>query len=303
MEKYLTEKKWIIITAIVCSVLWGSAFPMVKISYDEMMIGSSTYGKLLLSGMRFFLASIFIFTSVKFFLKVPLKIDKVTFKKVAVLGLFQTFILNIFFYIGMSNTTGMKGAVLSSIENFFVVILAHFIYKNDKISLNKILGLVLGFIGIVVANWGKGFEFSFTLTGEGFMILFTLSGAIATMMSKKISLYKHPFVINGYQMLIGSSILLIVGIVFKGYEGMVFTPKAIIILVYLAFVSAVAFSLWYSLLKYNKAGEVTIYRFFIPISGVTLSSIFLPEESLNVYILISLICVALGVFIVNKHKY
>lgn len=300
MEKYLTQKKWIIIVATVCSVLWGSAFPMLKISYEEMMIVDNTSAKILLAGVRFLIASSFIFIMIKFIIKEPLKVKKDMMKKIFILGMFQTAILNSFYYIGLSNTTGMKGAIFSSVENFIVILLAHFIYKNDKINYRKIIGLALGFIGIVFANWGKGFEFDFKVTGEGFILIFTLSGAIATMISKKISESLNPFVINAYQMLMGAIVLLTLGIFLKGYEGMVITPKAIIVLIYLCFVSAITFSLWYALLKYNKAGEVTMYRFIIPVSGVMLSSILLPNESINIYILVSLLCVALGVFIVNK---
>lgn len=302
MEKYLTKKKWIIIIATICSVLWGSAFPMLKISYEEMMIVDNTPAKILLAGIRFLIASGLIFLMIKLFIKEPLRVEKPMMKRIFILGVFQTFILNSFYYVGLSNTSGMKGAIFSSVENFLVVLFAHFIYKNDKISYRKILGLTLGFVGIILANWGKEFEFDFKIVGEGFILIFTLSGAIATMISKKISESVNPFVINAYQMLIGAVMLLSLGLLLKGYEGLVVTPKAIIVLIYLCFVSAIAFSLWYALLKYNNAGEVTMYRFIVPVSGVILSAIFLPNESVNLYIFVSLLCVALGVFIVNKTK-
>lgn len=300
MEKYLTQKKWIIIIAIICSVLWGSAFPMIKISYEEMMIVDNTPAKIFLAGIRFLIASSFIFILIRFIIKEPLKVKKGIMKKIFILGIFQTFILNLFYYIGLSNTSGIKGSIFASVENFLVVLLAHFMYKNDKINYRKVLGLALGFVGIIFANWGKDFEFDFKIIGEGFILVFTLSGAIATMISKKISESVNPFVINAYQMLMGAVVLLALGTSLKGYEGMVITPKSVIILIYLCFVSAIAFSLWYALLKYNNAGEVTMYRFIVPVSGVMLSAIFLPNENINLYILASLLCVALGIYIVNK---
>ncbi|MEF9933988.1 MAG: DMT family transporter [Clostridium sp.] len=300
--KYLTEKKWIIMIAAFCSVLWGSAFPVLKLGYAEMGIEHDIFGKILLAGMRFFIASLIIIFILKIFIKEPLKISKKDFSRLSVLGFFQTAMLYLFFYIGLSNTTGMKGAILSSAENFFVVLFAHFVYKNDKINYNKILGLALGFLGIIFANWGKDFGFEFTLTGEGFMIISTISAAIATIITKEICRDIHPFVANAYQMLIGSLMLLTLGIGCRGYENMVFTPMATGLLIYSAFLSAIAFSLWFALLKYNKAGEITIYRFIIPVSGVILSGLIIPGEGFSIYTVISLICVAIGVSVVNRGK-
>ncbi|MGF6639911.1 hypothetical protein [Paraburkholderia sp. MM6662-R1] len=46
---------------------------------------------------------------------------------------------------------------------FFSALLAHFIYKNDKVSPRKALGCLLGFVGVMVVNFGGGlFEFAFT---------------------------------------------------------------------------------------------------------------------------------------------
>lgn len=301
MNKYLTDKKWIIIIAIICSVLWGSAFPVLKISYVEMGIEADTWGKVLLAGIRFFLASLMIFFVLKAFIKIPLKVKLRDIKKFSILGFFQTAGMYLFFYIGLSNTSGMKGAIISSAENFFVVIFAHYIYKNDKISYNKVLGLVLGFVGIIFANWGKGFGVDFSLIGEGFMLIAAILGAIATILSKKICSSIHPFLVNAYQMMIGSCMLIFLGLILKGYSTMVFTAEALVLLIYSALLSAIAFSLWFALLKYNKAGEITIYRFIIPVSGVILSAIFIPGEVFTIYTVISLICVAIGVTIVNKN--
>jgi drug/metabolite transporter (DMT)-like permease len=63
--------------------------------------------------------------------------------------------------------------------------------------------------------------------------------------------------------------------------------------------SAVAFSFWYALLSYHKAGEITMYRFVIPVAGVFLSAAFVPGEAINSYTLLSLLFVALGIIVVN----
>ena len=69
-----------------------------------------------------------------------------------------------------------------------------------------------------------------------------------------------------------------------------------------AALSAAAFSLWYYLLKYNKAGEITLYRFVIPVSGAVLSALVLPGESLSPAALVALALVAFGIAAVNRWR-
>ncbi len=63
------------------------------------------------------------------------------------LGATQTALQYVFFYIGVANTTGVKSSIMNSTVTFFSVILAHYIYKNDKLSMQKIMGCIVGFIG------------------------------------------------------------------------------------------------------------------------------------------------------------
>ena len=88
-----------------------------------------------------------------------------------VLGIVQTALQYFFFYNGLANVTGMQGAILNSSGTFFTVLLAHYFYVNDKMTIQKAIGLLAGFGGIIIANWGQGFSYQFTFTGEGFMTL------------------------------------------------------------------------------------------------------------------------------------
>ena len=79
-----------------------------------------------------------------------------------------------------------------------------------------------------------------------------------------------------------------------------FTVKSTLLLFYMAMLSAVAFSLWTTLLKYNPVGKVTIYGFSIPIFGAGLSAVFLGEDIFSLKNLVALLCVSAGIILVNK---
>ena len=296
----LTNKYWVIVIALFCAVLWGSAFPVLKVSYVELGIALDDRSAIIvLAGIRFFLASLLIFILIVVGIRQSPKVSGKVLPQLFLLGLLQISLQYFFFYNGLAHTSGMKGAILSSVGIFFVVIIAHFVYTDDRLDWRKIIGLITGFTGIVLINSGQHFTFTFTWQGEGFMILSGLVSAIGTILAKRISKEVHPFVLTAWQMLLGSLLLIAVGLPGLKPHAMVFTNKALILLLYSAFLSATAFSLWYAILKYNKAGEISVYKFMTPVSGAMLSALFIPGEHLTLNMFMALALVALGVIVVN----
>ena len=297
-----TKNHTIILLALLSCLLWGSAFPSIKIGYQLFSIGADdTFEKIIFAGFRFFLSSMMIFL---FCLgtKRTLKVKKSDFKNLIFLGLIQTAIQYTFFYIGLSNTSGTKGSILASTSTFFAVILAHFFYDEDKLNMGKIIGVALGFIGVSIVNIsGNGIQGGFTLTGEGFVIMSSLMGALGGIYTKKVAKDIDPFLVSGYQLFIGSLFLIMAGSL--GLEkGIIFSIEGFGLLLYLGFISAAAFSMWTILLKYNGVGKISIYKFTIPIFGVFLSYIFLGERLLGANVVLSIILVAASIILINSDR-
>lgn len=300
MKRILTTK-WIVISiAIFCSILWGSAFPVLKVSYTELqMAADDTIAKVVFAGMRFFLAGIMLLVGLFFVNRGAIKVQMRRIPVLVLFGVVQTALQYFFFYNGLAKTSGMQGAILVSGGTFFTVLLAHYFYVNDKMDLPKVIGLVTGFAGIIVANWGQELELSFQFTGEGYMILAGLTGAIGTIMAKELAVGIHPFSLTGWQLTIGAGLMLLIGVPQLQPNAMTFTSLGLGLFLYSAVLSAVAFALWYSILKYNKAGEISIYKFATPVSGAILSAIFIPGEQLTMFIIAALILVAIGFIAIN----
>lgn len=300
MDKLL-QKKWIVVViAIFCAILWGSAFPVLKVGYTELqMAAGDTISKIVFAGMRFFLAGLMLVVGMFFVNKKNLLVTKRQFLVLIIFGIIQTAIQYYFFYNGLAKISGMQGSILQSSGTFFTVILAHFFYTNDKLSWKKGIGLAAGFIGIMFSNWGQELELSFQFTGEGYMILAGLTGAIATIMAKELAVGIHPFALTGWQFIIGSTIMLAIGYPLLGTGAITFTPLGWGLLIYLAFVSAAAFALWFSILKFYKAGEISMFKFLTPVSGVVLSAIFVPGEQINIYVIGAMVLISVGILAVN----
>lgn len=299
-EIFFTKRRNIIIIAALCAFFWGSAYPAIKIGYDIFHISPNDIPtKLIFAGYRFSLSGIMVLlisTIKEKALKLPYKTD---FSKILILGLFLTTAQYIFFYIGLSHTTGVNGAILNGTGTFYSVILAHFIYKDDYLNMRKTLGCFLGFIGIVIVNFSSDFRFAFNFFGDGFIIIAALISSSANIYSKFLSRSIDILILTGFQLLFGGILLVVLGYLTGGsLTG--FTLKSTSLLIYMGFLSAAAFSLWTYLLKYNKVGEISFYNFLIPIFGAILSSLFLGERFLNTKNILALFFVCIGIYIVNK---
>ncbi|WP_347836064.1 DMT family transporter [Gracilibacillus sp. JCM 18860] len=304
MKKFLIKPWSAIMIAIFCSILWGgSAFPVLKVSYVELqMAPNDVMAKMVFAGIRFLIAGIIVLVLLAFMDIRKLKITKRQLLVLTLLGIIQTALQYYFFYNGLAIVSGMQGAILSSSGIFFTVLLAHFYYNNDRLDRKKWLGIIAGFIGIVLANWGQSFALSFQWNGEGYMILAGLTSAIATIMAKELATGIHPFAITGWQLTIGAILLLLVGYPQLQEGAIVFTPPLGWggLLLYSALLSAISFGLWYSLLKYQAAGKISMYKFIVPVAGVLLSAMFIDGgEALNVMIFGAIVMVASGIIVVN----
>lgn len=300
-HKNIFQKKlWVIALAVFASILWGSAFPVLKITYEQMsMAGDDLYSKILIAGIRFTLAGFLLLGYAFATMKEKAKLRSFTdFRRVLVLGLVQTSLNYFFFYIGLANTTASKGSIIASLSNFLIIILAHFIYKNDRINRNKILGIAFGIVGVVIVNFDSGLDVGFSLIGEGFMFFSVATAVLSSFMVKSFARSIHPMLLSTYQLIFGGIVMLLISLGGE-YSTLTFTPLAGGLLLYSALLSAVAFTLWYTLLKYNKPGEITMFRFLIPVSGSILSAIFLGEK-ITVQVGLSLIAIVIGIILVNR---
>lgn len=293
----------IIICCIFCTALWGSAFPCVKLGYELFNISvDDIFSKILFAGWRFFLAGIIVLLITACIQKKFPKLKKEAIKSVVILGFIQTTLEYIFFYIGLSYASGFKGAILNPTSTFMMVILAHFFYKDDKLTFRKTLGCIVGFLGIIIVNLSGDVNSQSSFLGEGCLIISALAFAIGSIISKEATkIESNPMIVTGYQLLIGGFILIVFGLI-GGGKLQVTSTSAFMLFLYLALLSSIAFSLWTTLFKYNPVSKVSIFNFLTPIFGTILSALILSEDVFNLKNISALILVCFGIYIVNKPK-
>jgi drug/metabolite transporter (DMT)-like permease len=287
--------------ALVCALLWGSAFPMVKTGFVMLDIQHSTGGKLYFAAYRFLLAGVMIFAGVLVSRRSILLSRKRDYTAMVLTGLLQTTLQYTFFYIGLSNTTGVKASIIIGSGSFFLALFSHLWFKDDPLSLRKSAGLVLGFLGIVLVNiQGDSLDFHMTLTGEGFILLTALSSTLALVVVKKTAVRVYPPLMSAYQLVTGSVALFLLALFFESPTILVFTRGSVALLLYLSFLSAAAFSLWYLLIQYNRLSSMAIYRFLIPVCAALLSVAIIETEHLHWPALAALALVCMGLVLTAR---
>ncbi|WP_261304307.1 DMT family transporter [Paenibacillus andongensis] len=300
-EKFFKHPLGIVSAASLATLLWGSAFPFVKLSYADLHIGKADWSEqLLFAGYRFILAAILILLFMAIIGK-KAGYQRGTLLKIGKIGLFQTFLQYLFFYYGLSASTGIQGSIIAGTTSFFQILLAHYMYKNDRLNLKKMIGLVLGFGGAILVNMTKG---DLTLQmgiGEICLLIAMFFGALGNVLSKNEAKELDVLYMTGWQMLLGGLALFAVGATFAGSIVLDFTWTTMLMLLYLAFLSSVGFVLWNNVMKYNKVGSISMYLFLIPVFGVILSALMLKEE-LHLIVFAALGLVVSGIVIVNRPK-
>ncbi|WP_258166522.1 DMT family transporter [Paenibacillus sp. PCH8] len=296
-----SDPVFVMLVAGLCCLLWGSAYPSIKLGYIAFnILPEDIASKYVFAGYRFTLAGLLLLFLFRIVRKRKLELSRTQWTSLTMLGVLQTGVQYMFFYVGVANTTGVKGSIMNATTTFFSVVLAHYIYKNDKLSRNKIIGCLLGFVGVIIVNFHTDLlAFSFSLTGEGFVVIAALVFSITAIYAKRLTASIDVIVITGVSLFIGGLVLTTLGLLLGGRVTH-FTLESTSNLIYLALLSSVAFSLWNTLLKYNKVGKVSVYNFLIPIFGALLSALFLGETILELKNLAALLFVSVGIYLVNR---
>ena len=302
-KSLLTSTLAVVWLAAISCGLWGSAPVCIKMGYDAFQIDpSETLSILVFAGARFSMAGLLVILVCSVLYRKPLLPRRASWRAILPLALTQTALQYLLYYVGVAHASGVKASVLSGSGSFFSVIIACLIFRQEKLTANKLLGCLAGFAGIVLVNLSGltgsasaagasgGMVLDMSFLGEGFVLLSAISGSVSAVL------------ISGWQFLTGGLFLLLVGILGGGrlpnpcWQGFA-------ILFYLAFVSAMAYTLWSLLLSQNPVSRIAVFNFLIPVFGVILSTILLHEKGMfSMTTVLSLLLVCLGIWLVNRVK-
>ena len=155
-EKFMQKTIVVWLGALVCCLLWGSAFSCIKIGYQMMHIASDEVAsQILYAGYRFTLAGILTILLGSIGSRRFLRPTKGSIGKVFKLSSLQTVGQYLLFYIGLAHTSGVKASIIEALNVFVAILVASLLFHQEKLSARKIAGCIIGFAGVALVNMGR----------------------------------------------------------------------------------------------------------------------------------------------------
>ena len=284
-----TLKDYLLLSAL--SLIWASAFFNIKIA-------TYSYGPITIACLRILFGAVPLIL-LCMYQRIKIEAFSKDWKWFAAIGFINLVIPFFLIAYGVQKVQSNLAAILMSSTPISATILAHIYTDKEKINFYKIIGILLGFSGIVYL-----FSDNLLITKDNFfsalMILlgstFYVIGGILTL---KISHKKNENVTASI-LIWGTIIILPISIIFE--QPWNFTPRldSTLSLIYLGiFPTGIAWLLRFMILKNNGVVFQSQVAFLIPIFGVILGYIFL-QEIITSKVMLSLVAVVLGIYFVKK---
>ncbi len=254
-------------------LIWGSTWLFIKLGLEDLP-------PLTFAGIRFVIATVIVFFLIAV-RRIALPNRKRDWILLAVTGVLS-FTLNYgLVFWGEQYISSGLAALLQSTLPAFGLIIAHFYLPGERMTLPKILGVLLGVFGVgVIFSNQLQVAGPKALWGCAALVLSAFCAAYANVLVKRYGLNLQPSVLAGGQMLFGLMPLLLIGIPLEGnpfkYH---WTAMALLSLFYLAIVgTVVAFLLYYWLMHNMEVTKTMLIALVTPVTAVILGMLVLKEE-------------------------
>lgn len=222
------------------------------------------------------------------------------FKKLLVLSAIFTCQLGLF-YSGLSRTYASRGTLIANLQPFFVLILAHFFIPEDRITIKKTIGIILGFTGVSIMLLEKKGISAELQSGDLLMLCAIFLWAINAIYTKTIIAGFKPFQLVLYPGIISVPFFLLAGYFCDGEMVGIINLEVGCALLYQSLVTAsFGFVAWTHMLQKYGAVVLHSYLFILPVSGVLLGGLILDEPVTSIHIILALIFIVTGIIVINS---
>lgn len=293
-DNFVKKSKSIFLSLVVMA-LWGSLFPCVKLGYSFGAIDSSSVADILMfAAIRFAACGAIVCL---FCILRRKNIEKPSIKSIGnilLIGLFAIVLHYSCTYIGLSTTDSSKTALLKQSGALIYVCFSFLFFKDEKFSIYKIIGAVVGFCGIIAINFSKSsFSFSF---GDILILCASVCTVVQNIISGKSTQNCSALWLTGISQLFGGIVLLIVSVSFGGVFPQM-NLKFILVFTYICIASIIAYTLWYYVLRISELSKLFIIKFAEPLFACVFGAVILNEDIFKLQYLAAFILISAGIFI------
>lgn len=302
-RQFYTNKKNFYALVFVVYFFWALAVPLTKLGYTGFGIETDDIFQMFTyAGVRLFFAGFLalVFCVVKKISIIPASAGELW--QIAKLGMLMSVLQYVFLYIGTAFSQGVVVSILTSTGAFFGILFSSFVFKDDKMTVRKAAGCILGVIAVVILNIHdvkSGIVFS---AAGGLLVLAAeAAGTLGAVYLKYVSQGRNAIYVGGMQSFIGGGFLIVSGIAGGGslHELEGYSAAAGWSTVILVFSSGLTLILSNQLYKYNDISKVVIFTLLLPVFGTVASALLLGESLASLPLLASLLINCIGVALVT----
>lgn len=287
----MNNKTWLLV--ILLGFIWGSSFLFTEILLNYI-------NPVLIVFFRVSLASIILIIYVLFFTNLKFNLSKEILLTFFTMGLLNNVIPFLLIAYAQETITGGLASILNANTSFFTIVLASLFLKDEKLTSYRLLGILIGIIGVVVIVGIEDlYEFKNFNFGIVLMLFSCLSYSFAGIFAKTKLTNIHPTISATGMLSMSTIILFPFIIIYNGNELININSTVLYYSCMFAFICTVlAYFLYFKILETNGAGNLLICTIIIPPSSILLNAFFI-NEIIKIYELIGLIIITLGLIILD----
>jgi drug/metabolite transporter (DMT)-like permease len=273
--------------------IWGSSFLWIKIALDEL-------GPFTLVGFRLLFGALGMLL-VLLVRRPAFPRDSKTWLMLALMGLTNTALPFVLISWGEIMIDSSVASILNSTTPLFTLVIAHFFLSDERMTVPRALGLVLGFVGILLLfSRDLGLQgFKTGLMGQAAVLAAAISYAGSSVFARR-AFRKVPLLIQAAVPLFAADVLIWGGaLAIESPLKLPDLPITWIALVWLGLLgSCVAYLLYFYLINNEGSTRSTLVTYMFPVIGVALGVLFLNEK-LDMRLIIGALMVVAGIGVVN----
>lgn len=293
------KNKNLLLLLLLASV-WAPSFLFIKVAVQDIP-------PLTLVAIRLSLAAVFLYAVLRLRgRRLPNSWDQ--WRKFLVMGFFANALPFVLFSFGEQFAESGAASIMNGTTPIFTVLLAHLLISDEKLSADRLTGVLVGFMGIAIIFYpdlvyllsGRGFANSRETLGLAAFILASLCYGIGIVYSRMKLRGLPPLVGPAAQLICSSAMVLPLALaVDRPFSLTIGTPAFVSVIVLGIMGTAVAYLIYYRLLDHAGAVFISLVTYLLPPAGVVLGIVFL-DETPGWYSFVGMAMIIAGVMIVNR---
>jgi|TARA_X000000368_G_scaffold301357_1_gene240114 drug/metabolite transporter (DMT)-like permease len=286
----MSNRDWFLVFSL--GILWGASFLFVEVLLDLI-------NPFLIVYFRVSIASV-ILVLYLYLSKTKFKVTNKIVYNLFIMALLNNVVPFLLIAYGQQTTTGGLASILNANTSLITILLASMFISYEKLTVNRILGVLIGLFGIIIA---VGYESFLTIYDDSYgkflILLATVSYSFAGIWAK-LKLSDVPPLISATGMLTFSTVILspFAAIYFNDDLINLNFPIIFYSIMFAVLCSVIAYFLYFKILEKTGAGNLLICTIIIPPASIILNSLILGQV-ISISELIGLMIIILGLIVLD----